>query len=194
MIDEERMMKNWIILVASLAVVAGINFAYGQPTPQWRRTNFKGMTVVTPCIWQVGPKDQTYFGAGEVPGQVYDLSVLTSYRITDTADTAARPLYWMMEIMGDTVTLNQERYLSGTVADSVNSRIEGEEYSCIFDLIKSKVKLRYRVYRYEPLQRQWEILVIYMDEPEEQMVADRIFESVTFGDDACSENEPTGNK
>lgn len=190
------MMKKWLALVACLMVTAGANFAHGQQTPQWRATSFKGMTVVTPCIWQLGPKDQTYFGAGEVPEQVYDLSVLTSYRITDTADaadTAARPLYWMMKIMGDTVTLNQERYLSGTFADSVNNRIEGKEFSAVFDLMGPKAKLCYRVYRYEPLKRQWEILVIYMDETEEQMVADRIFESIRFDKDAFLENEPLGN-
>lgn len=190
------MMKNWIILVAGL--VAGVTLARGQQTPQWRATLFRGMTVVTPFIWQMGSKNGTYFGAGEVPEQAYDLSVITSYRITDTAyaaDSASRPLYGIVTIMlGDTTTLTPEPCSAIAGSDSGNHRIEGKEVRGVFaDLGSTVVKFRYREYRYEPLQRQWEVLVIYLDEAEERMVADRIFESITFCDDACSEKEPIGN-
>ncbi len=190
------MMKKWIILVASL--VAGVTFARGQQTPQWRATSFRGMTVVTPFIWQMGSKNGTYFGAGEVPEQAYDLSVITSYRITDTADaadSASRPLYWMVAIMlGDTTMLTPEPCFAIAGSDSVNHRIEGKEVTGIFaDLGSTVVKFRYREYRYEPMQRQWEVLVIYLDKAEERMVADRIFNSIGFGEDAFGETEWAGN-
>ncbi|MCC8062879.1 MAG: hypothetical protein LIO68_06530 [Rikenellaceae bacterium] len=189
-------MKNWIILVASL--VAGMTFARGQQMPQWRATSFRGMTVVTPFIWQMGSKNGTYFGAGEVPEQAYDLSVITSYRVTDSADaadSASRPLFGMVTIMlGDTTTLTPEPCFAIAGSDSVNHRIEGKEFAGIFaDLGSTVVKFRYRVYRYEPLQRQWEVFVMYLDQEEERMVADRIFDSITFGEGACSEKEPIGN-
>lgn len=191
------MVKKWLALAACLVVVAGLNFARGQQTPQWRTTSFKGMTAVTPCIWQFGPKDQTYFGAGEVPEQAYDLSVITSYRITDTAeaaDSSSRPLYWMAAIMArDTAALVSKPCVANVASDKGKSRIEGKEFSGIFDIGNPSVKLRYRVYRYEPLKRQWEILVLYLDEAEEQMVADRILNSIEFGEDAFREEEPRGN-
>lgn len=191
------MIKKWLALAACLVLVAGANFAQGQQTPQWRTTSFKGMTVVTPCIWQFGPKDQTYFGAGEVPEQAYDLSVITSYGITDTAavvDTASCPLYGLAMIMrSDTAALVWEPCVENLAADKGKGRIEGDEYTGIFDIGNPCVKLRYRVYRYEPLKRQWEILVLYLDEAEEQMVADRILNSIEFGDGAFVENEPLDN-
>lgn len=174
-----------------------MNFVQGQPTPQWHTTLFRGMTVVTPCIWQLGPKDQTYFGAGEVPEQAYDLSVITSYRITDTADAAdssSRPLYWMAAILaGDTATLVSEPCVANVASDKGKGRIEGKEFSGIFDIGNPCVKFRYRVYRCQPLQRQWEILVLYLDEADENLVADRIFNSIEFGEDAFGEKEWAAN-
>lgn len=195
MIDDERMMKKRIILVACF--VAGMTFARGQQTPQWRATLFRGMTVVTPFIWQMDSKNGTYFGAGEVPEQAYDLSVITSYRVTDLADAAdssSRPLFGMVKILaGDTTTLVSEPCAAKIVSDKGKGRIEGKEFSVVFPVGDSGVKLRYRVYRYEPLQRQWEILVMYLDQAEEGMVADRIFNSIGFGEDAFGESEPAGN-
>lgn len=184
-------------MAACLVFVAGANFAQGQQTPQWHTTSFKGMTAVTPCIWQFGPKDQTYFGAGEVPEQAYDLSVITSYRITEAAeaaDSSSRPLYWMAAILArDTAALVSKPCVANFASDKGKGRIEGKEFSGIFDIGNPSVKIRYRVYRCEPLQRQWEILVLYLDETEEQMVADRILNSIEFGDGAFVENEPLDN-